>query len=77
MSVTAITANVLLSDAFLMVMLPVPALTASEKLRTRFMPMATAVALSAGVDDESVGAVVSGAARENSQGEPSVAPLMY
>jgi hypothetical protein len=59
MSVTAITANVLLSDAFLMVMLPVPALTASEKLRTRFMPMATAVASSVGEEVERVGDVVS------------------
>ena len=37
-------------------MLPLPAFTASEKVRTILAPIATSVALSAGVEDDSVGA---------------------
>ena len=43
-----------------MTMLPVPATTVSEKLRTILESNAIAVALSAGVEELRVGAVVSG-----------------
>ena len=75
-SVTGIVAMVVPSN-FLSTTEPVPALIDSEKVRTRLEPMAMSVASSVGEEDESVGAVVSGAARENTQGDPSVAPLMY
>jgi len=57
--VTPIVATVVLSEVFLMVILPLSASTASEKFNTMFAFTATLVALSAGVEDESVGAVES------------------
>ena len=48
-----------LSDVFLIVMLPLSTSTASEKLSTILLSSATAVALSAGDELLSVGAVVS------------------
>ena len=58
-SETGIVATVVSSAVFLMMKLPVPAATVSEKLRTILESMATAVASSAGVDELRVGAVVS------------------
>ena len=58
-SVIAIASPVLLSDSFLIVMLPVPATTVSEKVRTRLEPTATAVASSPGEEEETAGGVVS------------------
>jgi hypothetical protein len=46
-------------SAFLRMMLPEPALTVSEKVRTILDPIATAVASSAGIEELRVGAVVS------------------
>ena len=57
--VTSIVSIVLLSEVFLIVILPLSASTASSKFRTMFAFTATLVALSAGVEDERVGAVVS------------------
>ena len=74
-SVTGIVAMVVPSP-FLRMIEPVPALIDSVKVRTRLEPMATAVALSAGVDDESVGAVVSGAVRAKTHGL-APPPLTY
>ena len=59
-SATGIVAIVVPSD-FLRTIEPVPARMDSEKVRIRLEPMATAVASSAGEEDESVGAVVSAA----------------
>ena len=61
-SVAVIVVTTLLSDSFLRVMLPVPATTVSEKVRTRLEAMATAVASSAGEEEDRVGAVVSNGA---------------
>ena len=58
-SAAAIVVTMLLSDSFLRVMLPVPATTVSEKVRTRLEAMATAVAPSAGKEEDRFGAVVS------------------
>ena len=57
--VTPIVSTVLLSEAFLIVMLPLSVSTVSLKVRTMFASTATLVALSAGVDELRVGAVVS------------------
>ena len=55
----SVTAMVRVSVPLLMVRLPVPAMTFSLNVRTMLEPTATAVALSAGLDDTSVGAWVS------------------
>ena len=60
-SETGMVATVMPSD-FLMMKSPVPATMVSEKVRTMLASMATAVASSAGVDELSVGAVVSAVA---------------
>ena len=57
--VTSIVSNVVLSDVFLMVMLPVSTSTASEKVMTRLELVATPVALSAGERVDMVGSVMS------------------
>ena len=57
--VTSIVSMVLSSDVFLIVILPLSASTSSLKFKTIFALTATLVALSAGVEDERVGAVVS------------------
>ncbi len=57
--VTSIVSIVLSSDVFLIVILPLSASTASLKFRTIFALTAIPVALSAGVEDDRVGAVVS------------------
>jgi len=58
-SPTAIVATVELSEVFLIVMLPDSTSTASLKFRTILAFAATLAALSAGVDEDRVGAVVS------------------
>ena len=56
---TSIVSIVELSDVFLIVIFPVSASTLSSKFKTIFAFTLTAVALSAGDEDDSVGAVVS------------------
>ena len=55
-----------LSDVFLIVMFPLSASTLSLKLRTIFASIATPVALSAGVDELKVGAVLSASPKNSS-----------
>ena len=57
--VTLIVSTVLSSEVFLIVILPLSVSTVSLNVKTIFALTATPVALSAGVDDERVGAVVS------------------
>ena len=57
--VTSIVSIVLLSEVFLITILPLSASTASLKFKTIFALTAMPVALSAGVEDERVGADVS------------------
>ena len=78
-----------LSPVFLMTMLPVPACTASLKLMTKFVSLATLVALSAGLRPlvvSTVGAVVSATAVkvslaissvESQSPSPSPSPSKY
>ena len=56
----------LLSDVFFIVIFPLSTSTFSSKLRTIFASTAILVALSAGVDESRVGAVVSAACPKNS-----------
>ena len=58
--VTSIVSTVLSSDVFLIVISPLSTSTLSSKFKTIFAFTSTAVALSAGDDEERVGAVVSG-----------------
>ena len=58
-SVTAMASIVELSEVFLMVILPLCLATASLKLSTILASTATAVALSAGFDEDSVGSAIS------------------
>ena len=57
--VTSIASTVELSDVFLIVIFPLSVSTFSSKLSTIFASTATPVALSAGVDELKVGAVLS------------------
>ena len=57
--VTVMLSTVLSSEVFLIVILPLSVSTVSLKVRTMFASTATLVALSAGVDELRVGAVVS------------------
>ena len=57
--VTAMASMVELSEVFLMVMLPLSRSTASLKFKTILASTATAVALSAGFDEDSVGSAIS------------------
>ena len=65
------------SDVFLIVIFPVSASTLSLKFRTIFASMATAVALSAGVDELRVGLLVSPVVKLNAVVEliPAYDPL--
>ena len=58
-SVTAMASIVELSEVFLMVILPLSTSTASLKLSTILASTATAVALSAGAEEDSVGLAIS------------------
>ena len=58
-SVTAMASIVELSEVFLMVILPLCLATASLKFKTILASTATAVALSAGEDEDSVGSAIS------------------
>ena len=57
--VTSIVSKVLLSEVFLIVIFPVSTSTLSSKFKTIFALSDTLVALSAGVDDDNVGLLVS------------------